>query len=144
MAKIQTSATINRPVEAVWKFINDLPRSSEWDEGVIEAKQTSAGPPGVGATFQSKRKKEGLITFRCAEYEPNKKLALEFTNTPFAGSTESLSLESLEGKARLTWTTELKFGGAYRIIGPFLLRSFRRLNETQLNNLKRVMESEGQ
>lgn len=133
---------IDRSVEDVWRYINDLSRASEWDEGVIEAKQTSTGPPGVGATFQSKRRKEGIINFRCTEFEPNRKLTLEFTNTPLHGTTESLTVESQDGKARLTWTVETKFNGSYRLIGPFLIGSFRKLSQTQVGNLKRVMESE--
>ena len=133
---------IDRSVEDVWGYINDLSRASEWDEGVIEARQTSAGPPGVGATFQSKRRKEGIIDFRCTEYEPNRKLTLEFANTPLHGTTESLIVESQDGKARLTWTVEVKFHGFYRLVGPFLVRSFKKLSETQVSNLKRIMESE--
>jgi len=142
MAKWSASVMIDRPVEEVWKFVNDLSRAPEQDPGVIEAKQTSTGPPGVGATFQSKRRKEGLITFLCTEYEPNRKLTLEFTNTPLHGSTESLSLEKQDGKARLTLTVEAKFNGFYRLVGPLLFRGGRKLSESQVGNIKRVMESE--
>jgi len=143
MAKTEASIVVDRPVETVWKFISDVSNAAKYEPNLIEAKQTSPGPAGVGSTFQSKRSKTPhIVSLRAAEYEPNKKLTLEFTNTPLSGSTESLSLENLDGKARLTLTVEPKLSGFYRIIGPFITSSFNRQSETILSNIKRILESE--
>jgi carbon monoxide dehydrogenase subunit G len=142
--KTDVSIIVDRPVETVWEFISDLQTNGpKYEPDLIEKKQTSPGPARVGSTFQSKRSKyPRIVSFRTTEYEPNSKLTLEFTNTPLSGSTQSLSVENLDGKTRLTLTLELKLGGFYRIVGPFVARSFKRQNKTILSNIKRILESE--
>jgi len=144
MAKIEARVTVDRPAEAVWRFISDPSNGPKYEPGVIEAKQTSSGPAGVGSTFQSKRTKEGIVTFRCTEYEPNRKFTLEITNTPISGTTEGVSIEGLNGKTGLTLTVQTKMGGFYRLVGPFVARSFKSQSETILSNVKRILESEPQ
>jgi uncharacterized protein YndB with AHSA1/START domain len=46
MVKIVASVLIDRPVEEVWKFVMDLSKLPKWNTGILEAKQTSAGPLG--------------------------------------------------------------------------------------------------
>ena len=145
MKKIEVSIIVDRPVETVWKFISDFSNAPKFEPGLIEAKQTSPGPAGVGSTFQSKRSSyPRIVSFRTIEYEPNRKFTDEFTSTLLSGSTESMSIENLDGKARLTLTVEPKLSGFYKIMGPFVARSFKRDSETILSNLKRMLESEAQ
>ena len=132
---------INRPVEDVWKFVTDLSKLPKWNTEVQEAKQTSAGPIGVGTTLQTKsRNMVGYI--QVVEYEPNKKITIEFTSRPLKGTNETSTVENVEGKTRFTRTTDMKFSGVYKLVGPFLTPTLRRGFAASVDNLKRILESE--
>jgi len=149
MAKIESSVLIDRPVEEVWNFISDLPNNApKWNiwrgtHGVLEVKQTSAGPLGVGTTVQSRwSTRPYLLTSRIAEYEPGRKIATEITSPQMMrGTRESLSLEGIEGKTKFSAVWEMKFSGFYRLLGPFQVGSLRGFNEARVSNVKRILES---
>ena len=140
MDKTEASVIIDRPVEEVWKFIMDLSKLPEWNTGV-EAKQTSAGPVGVGTTLQI-RGSNLVASARIVEFEPNRKCVFEHSTGPLKGSMENSSVENVEGKTRFTRTFDLKFSGAYKLVGPILAPRMKREYGASLDKLKRILESE--
>lgn len=143
MARIQASVMIDRSVEDVWKFITDVSNGPKWDEGVAEWKQTSAGPLGVGTTFEATERHPKLTySERVVEYEPNRKFSLEITSGPAKGTIGTLSVEGIEGKVRLTEISEYKFAGFYKLLGPFLTGTAKRETTSRVANVKRILESE--
>jgi uncharacterized protein YndB with AHSA1/START domain len=138
----QETTIVERPVEEAWGFMTDLANTPKWDPGVLEVKQTSEGPVGVGTTIQSRHPKDRVLNARAIEYEPNHKFTLEFTSGPVKGTRVSYSMEIVEGKTKLTRTFDLKFSGAYRLVGPFVARGARREGGAEVNNVKRILESE--
>jgi len=140
--RIEATAIVDRPVEEVWDFMTDLENTPKWDPGVLEAKQTSEGPKGVGTTIQTRHPRNRTLNSRAIEYEPNHRFALEFTSGPIKGTRVSYSTEAVEGKTKLTRTFDLKFSGAYRLIGPFVARGARREGGAEVNNVKRILESD--
>jgi len=142
MAKIETSVTIERPAEAVWRFMMD---SSNWPQlypDVLDVKQISPGPPGVGTTFSARMQRWGNLSWHVKEYEPNKKHTDEFTSPEFIkGTTDTFSLETFEGKTRLTETQEMKLNGFYSLLGPFIARTARRAIRARLDKVKYLLES---
>jgi uncharacterized protein YndB with AHSA1/START domain len=101
LVKIEASVIIDRPVEVVWKFMTDWSNAPKWDPGVLELRQTSAGPIGVGATLQARRK-DSVTDVLVTEYEPNRKFTTEYPSGPIKGSKVVFSTETIEGKTRLT------------------------------------------
>ena len=142
MTKIEASVVIDRPVEDVWKFVTYPPNFAKWDKGVIEARQTSAGSLGVGATLDAKTQEFGTLEMRVVEYEPNRKFAYEFSKGPSKGTVSTFSMENVEGKSRQTLTFDLRVVGFYRLLRPFVERRMRSRVGDNLSNLKRVLESE--
>jgi uncharacterized protein YndB with AHSA1/START domain len=141
MAKFEASVMIDRPVEEVWKFVNDLSKLPKWNTEVLEAKQTSAGPIGVGTTLQT-RSSNMAADIKVIEYEPGRKCTMEFTSRPLKGTIERSSVENVEGKTRFTRTADLKFSGVYKLVGPFLTPRLKREYVASVGNLKRILESE--
>jgi len=92
---------VDRPFEAVWKFVTDWSNYPKAWPG-YEMKQTSLGPLEVGATLQMKGRLE-LIYIRLAEYEQNRRFSLEYTSGRLKGTTDTSSMEDVEGKTRLTY-----------------------------------------
>jgi uncharacterized protein YndB with AHSA1/START domain len=74
MPTITQSGTVNRPVEEVWDFISNFENTTRWSRGVLEARQTSDGPLGIGSTLQTVVKAFGrrrTADYLVTEYEPN-------------------------------------------------------------------------
>jgi len=143
--KIEASVTIERPIEEVWRFVSDLSNIPKWSHNFLEKRQTSPGPLGVGATLMS-RTKDRTFSGRVTEFEPNRRIAEEMTSGPMKGSQDSYSLETVEGKTRLTVVRDVKLSGVYRLLGPFIAGRTRRDGEahakTDLGDLKRILESQ--
>ncbi len=142
LAKTEASVMIDRPVEAVWKFITDLSNAPNWDKGLTECKQTSDGPIELGSTFVAIHPR---LTYseRVSEYEPNRKLSLEMTSGPAKGTVGTFRMESIEGKTELTESDDYRFSGFYKLVGPFLIRTAKRETASRVVNVKRILESEG-
>ncbi len=143
MTRIENSVVIGRPAEAVWKFYTDLSNIRALDPGIEEARQVSPGPFGMGSTF-SLRWKEGRwpLVFRVTEYEPNRRLAYEcISPDPVKGSTDSYSLEPLEGGTRFAETLDIKSSGIMRLVGSFFGQRAREDSGVRLAALKERLES---
>ncbi len=51
MIDVARSITINRPVAEVFAYVSEVSNEPAWHTDVLEARQTSAGPIGIGTTF---------------------------------------------------------------------------------------------
>jgi carbon monoxide dehydrogenase subunit G len=143
MAKIEVSTMVDRPAETVWRFITDPSNGPKYDPDIISAKLTSDGPIAMGATAEANRKKEGKVSFRVVEYNPSRKFTLVVTSPrAMEGSKESIILEDIGGKTKVTNAWDLRLGGYYRLMGPFVARSMRKTAGAQANNIKRILETE--
>ena len=143
MAKIEASTTIERPSDEVWRFMTDVTKLPQWIPGLLEGKLTSEGPLGVGSTLQVKNSgRPNQIVFRVMEYEPGRKSTMEVTFPHMmSGSRETFALENAEGRTKVNLTLDLKLNGLYPLVGPFIVRSMRKEGETEVGNLKRIVES---
>ena len=144
--KVQASTVIDRAVEDVWEFVSDFGSAPEWKfaEGV---KQTSAGPLGVGTTFQHWTHLMGkrlVYEDRITAWEPNKKLMVmsekNFRNRP---AYVEITLEPVGGKTRLTMITALERPtglSPWRLLMPILVWTFKRGKLE--GNIRRILESQ--
>ena len=139
MAKVEASFIVNRPVEDVWKFVADPSNIPKWNPQILEVKQTSEGPLGVGTTLLARSTRMPL-DIRIIKYEPNHKFAFEGTSGPIKGTTNSFSLESIEGKTRLTRTVDIRLSGLYKLVGPIATRRAKKEVGASAANLKSLLE----
>jgi len=51
MIKEEKSGIIRRPIEEVFAYVSDLRHSPEWQSGLVEVRQTTEGPQGVGTVY---------------------------------------------------------------------------------------------
>ncbi len=144
MARAEFSTMIKRPVEDVWAVISNVENNPKWASSALEAKQTSAGPIGVGTTAQFVGKflgrrieTESVIT----EFEPNRKYSWESKSGPFPikGST---ALEQIDGGTRVTGTLEAEPGGFFKLAEPLVITMAKRSFQGDLDNLKDLMEAD--
>ena len=141
---METSVTVDRPVEAVWKLIADYAKYPMW-AGCLESEQTSVGQFGVGATWREKRSRmPKVMDFRVTECEPSLKFAFEIISGPIRGSMMTYNLESAQGKTKVTEKDDFNLSGMLKLLGPFVDRpeNWEKEATDRLLSLKHVMESE--
>jgi carbon monoxide dehydrogenase subunit G len=143
MPTITQSVTVNRPVEEVWDFIGSFENTTRWSRGVLEARQTSDGPLGVGSTLQTVVKAFGrrrTADYLVTEYEPNHAFAFEITSGPMT-SRARYSVEPAGAGTRLTASGEAQATGLYKLLASVLVRTLERHSQDDLTNVKRILEA---
>lgn len=143
MNKIEKTILINRSAEEVWKFMSKVENMPKWDRGVLEARQTSEDPAGVGSTIQVVRQFLGrrrIATLRVSEYVPNQSLAVQASRGQITGHVR-YTFEPVERGTRMTSTAEVMLGGWWKLITPLLVPMLETDGRDDLANVKRVMEA---
>lgn len=146
MLEIEHSVVINRPVEQVWNYLTDFENTPSWDIGVLETRQTSEGPAGLGTTFQNIGPflgRNAVREYRVTEYIPNKKVAVRLTNPDkFIQQAEvAYTFEPAKNGTDLTFKGGIEFRGLFKLLQPILLQRAKKDGQGDLENLKRLLET---
>jgi carbon monoxide dehydrogenase subunit G len=140
MTKIESSTIINSPVKAVWGFVSDLSKLTEWHPGVLEVKWEK--PLGHGSIFELTVQRLGRRRTICTitEYEINRSIGWE-TRLMSNRLKVTYTMGQVEGnKTRLKDTFDLEIGGLMKLIQPFIVRRARKLRKAQILILKHMLE----
>ncbi len=143
MKKLETTITINRPIEEVFAYVTDLRNNIQWMTGVIAAEMTSPGPVKAGVTYKFDIKTMGMKMETSGEvtaYEPPKKYAWKATSGPFPMS-GGTTFESVEGGTRVTDTIEAEPGGFFKLAEPVLMKQQQSQMEKDMKRLKEILEA---
>jgi uncharacterized protein YndB with AHSA1/START domain len=143
MTKLEQIVVINRPIEEVFAFVIDSENMSQWMSELVEAKQTSEGPVGLGTTIIAVAKPLGQraeSTQEVVEYEPNSKFAIKSTSGPVA-SQDEYTFEPVAGGTKVTRVAEAEMAGFFKLAEPLVVRMMRRQFETNFANLKDLLEA---
>lgn len=144
MAKLEHSVVINRPVEEVFHYTTDIEKLPQWMTDLIEAKQTSQDPVGVGTTISAVANPLGRrieSTQEITGYEPNR--LFEFKSTSGGiDSKDKFTFESVSGATKITRQTEAEVGGFFKLAEPLVVRMLNRQFDTNFSNLKDILESQ--
>ena len=146
MLRVEASVVINRPVEEVFAFVTTPENDPQWRSGMLESKQTSEGPKGVGTTEQGVVQLLGRRiewTAEATEYEPNKKVKDKVAAGPMSAE-QSQTFEPVEGGTRFTLVLEGETGGFFRLAEPIVIRILQRDLEADVANLKDILEAEAE
>ena len=104
MEGFELSIMINRPIEEVFGFLANLENDLEWRREWVDAKNTSGGSLGVGATFRLSSEFLGRqipTVYEVIEYEPNRRAAWKAVSGPLP-LTFQRTFERVEGGTRFT------------------------------------------
>ena len=144
MVRIEASVVINRPIEEVFAFVSDFEKSPQWMAELVESKQTSEGPVGVGTTLSGVATPLGRraeSTQEVVEYELNRKYAIKSTSGPVT-SKDNYTFESVAGGTKVTRVAEAETSGFFRLAEPLAVRMMRRQFKTNFANLKDLLEAQ--
>ena len=143
MAKAEVSTTIKRPVEDVFAVISNIENNPKWSSGVLDAKQTSPGPIGVGTTARTVSRFLGRRLeneMEVTEYEPNRRFSWLSRSGPFPFQ-GSVTVEQIEGGTRVDATFEGDPSGFFKLAEPLIVSIAKRQFQGDLDNLKDLMEA---
>lgn len=144
MATIEIQLVINRPVEDVFAFVSNSENLPRWRTTALEVKKTSNGPLGLGGTFRGRftflgRQFDGNIVI--TGYEQNRTYVSKMAEGPFPLET-GYTLEPVENGTHVTFVVEGAPGGFFKLAEPLVVSMAKRAYETDLQNLKEMLEAQ--
>jgi hypothetical protein len=144
MPRTQSSVVINRPVEEVFDFAMTLSNHPLWMRGVIEARQTSEGPLGVGSTGRLVERVLGRrveAMWEITEYEQNRAMTAKSTLGPVS-LVQQWGFEAVAGGTKVSLDQEIGLGRVLeRLAGPPVAWLLRREWQSALVRLKTLLEA---
>jgi uncharacterized membrane protein len=144
MIKVETSVVINRPVDEVFEFVANIENLPQWAGPVLEAKQTSEGPVGVGTTQTQVAQLLGRrveTSQEVTEYEPNKKLSTKSTSGPIPIEVH-YTFEPVAEDTRVKMEGNVDAGGFFKLAEPIVARMLKRQTEADSSTLKELLEAQ--
>ena len=144
MARIEISLVINRPVEEVFAFVSNSENLPRWRSTSLEVQKTSEGSISVGSTFRGRftflgRQFDGNIVV--TGYEPNRVYVSRIAEGPFPLET-GYTLEPVENRTHVSFVVEGEPGGFFKLAEPLVVSMARRAYDTDLQNLKEMLEAQ--
>ena len=144
MININSSTTINRPVSEVFQFITNHENAQLWLGGWLETRPTSE-VQGVGYTWVDVIEMLGRrveTEYKLTEVELDQKLAFNSIGGSFPVSGLYSFAPAGEGTT-LTFEIEGQSSGFFKIADPLLNRLLQRQWDTNLANIKDILEAGG-
>jgi uncharacterized membrane protein len=74
--EFEYTIAIDRPIDEVFAFLSDFENIPKWNYYVLEVRQLSESPIGIGTTYHQLRKSDQQ-DFRIIEFEPNTTVAVK-------------------------------------------------------------------
>jgi uncharacterized protein YndB with AHSA1/START domain len=142
------TVVIDRPIEEVFAYLADGENDATFSERVLEIKQTTDGPPGVGTIYASTVKDAGVKfkrEFKISEFEPPTKIRwTEISTGPVITPEGGYDLAPTgEGKTQLSFYNVIEgrtlIGKV--VVGP-ALRSARKGADDFARAIKAAIEAE--
>jgi hypothetical protein len=142
MNEFEVVTVIGRPVEEVFAVVQDVAKTPLWNPGLLEVRQTSEGPLGVGATmiyadtFLGRRYESPVA---CTGFAENKQFATATTGGPFYLEVDQM-VEPTDAGTKLTIHCRGESRGFFKLAEPLVVRLTKRQVEAAVDNLKALME----
>lgn len=140
--RFENDVTIDRPVEDVFAFLANFENIPRWNYAIVETREVSHGPVGVGAVYRQVRSvpSRSEETFEVTEFEPNQRLAIRGDFGPLEGRM-TYELEPTGSGTRLTNSAQLEARGLGKLAAPLASGRIAEAVSENLTTLKRLLES---
>lgn len=142
MIKIDESATVKRPVSAVFDYVIDFPRWPEWRRTLHKASKTTEGPVAAGTRVAVEGQMMGRdisMDVEITDYVPNERIAFRTSAGPIAIDGE-FRFEPEQDSTRLAVVGTAEPAGVFKMVGPMIARQVHVMWAEDLAALKGVLE----
>jgi uncharacterized membrane protein len=128
MVQVEEHIVIRRPIEEVYAYASDPRRAPEWQSALLEVRQTTVGPLGMGAKFVGARKflrRKIESNLECVEYTPTMDISFKNDAGPMP-CTLSYRFQPVPEGVRLTCQMEMRPGALFGLAEPLITGSVQR------------------
>ena len=143
--RFEGTAEISRPIDEVFAFLADGGNDPKFSPRVLEIKQTTDGPPGVGTVYASTVKDAGMKSKReikLTEFEaPTKIRWSEISKNAVTSREGGYDLKPVGDGTQVTVFNELEGHGFGKLIVGFALRSARKDADAFAERIKKAVEA---
>ena len=138
---------INRPVEEVFAYMDEISKEKEWQPYLKEWEQTpDPQRNGVGTVRRYVNQYMGrrfTNVYVITEYEPNRKVMYESTPEAAVQAEGGQLWERVEGGTKVTFVFRPELGNFWSFIPkPIVRRIYMRTLTNNMARLKKVLESQ--
>lgn len=144
MKEIEYSIMIDKPVEDVFAFVEDLERRPEWEPGVVEAKVITGNYNEPGAIIEVTNKvlgKKMIAKAEVIEFVKNERVTCR-AERPFYHEITN-QYEVVEGKTKFTRRAVADFakdGGVTKLASSLIIKKLEKAFEKTVQNAKFILE----
>ena len=142
MKHVESSITINRPIDQVFAFVTDFGKAIPWQAGIIEARVTSNGAVGVGTTYTwvqqiagQKMDTSGTVT----GWNPPHQYTWKSTGGPFPVS-GGVTFKAEGSSTVVTQYADAEPGGFFKLAEGLLVKQIEGQFAQSLKTLKQLLE----
>ena len=138
MLEFENTIYIDRPIGEVFAFLSDFENIPKWNYYVVDVRQRSESPIGVGTTYHQVRKTDEQ-DFRITEFEPNHTVAVKTLpqSSPDFARKFTLNAEGNTTRIRDEWKLDT---GRPTILERLALRRVKSAVAHNLTKLKELLE----
>lgn len=142
--RLEERVVVARDLEAVWAFFMDIQNLPKWDRGVARVRVTS-GDGGVGSTFDTFGPRDrGRMSYEVTKIMAPYEHEAVTRSGYFKLARWHFTLEALADGTGVTCVSEFSLRGWYLWVAPVLALIGGRRVRTDLAELKRVVEGQGE
>jgi hypothetical protein len=148
MTAVTVEQVVQRPPGVVFDFVarHHFENHPRWDPDLVEMRQTSRGPMGIGTTArvvrrQGRRRVEGIATVHA--YEPDRVAAWDVRFGAFRLDQRAELIPERGGAAtRLRLSIDTTAHGPIRVMLPLLRARFRKTMTQSLRTIATLLDDE--
>jgi hypothetical protein len=133
VSTVSRTFNVDPPPGVVIPYLADFAHAEQWDPGTVRCTPDPPGPVRVGSTWHNVSKVAGITTelIYTLEELTDARIVLVGRNKT-ATSVERIDVRSARTGSRITYTNELQFNGAARLVTPLFKLLFEKLgNDTE-------------
>lgn len=136
--------TIQRPLEAVWSFLDNPGNGMQWQPATIDQRYTSPEPHGLGSVGLNARQVMGRrveTTWEITEYTPERSFTTKSTSGPISYQL-SYTLEAMDSGTHLSLHFQGDPKGLFKVAEPLLASTVKKEFVEDHARLKAMLESQ--
>jgi hypothetical protein len=143
MAHYQTTLNSRRSVEDAFTYLGDFSHCQSWDPSVDEAVRLDDGPVALGSRFRvtaSFLRRTVQLEYAITTYEFPHRVVFS-ASLPRLSSVDEITITTDAGVTNVTYRSDLRALGVFRMLDPVLGFFFQRLASRAREGLVRELNS---
>jgi hypothetical protein len=145
MFRFEGSMLMDAPLEVIWQRLIDFPGIPSWEGGVLEVRQVSPGPPGVGTRLVARRVyagRESTVDCEITAWDDGQGATMSIRGGPMREAVVRYAVDPApDGRALVSYSAEGAFRGVWRLLTPLVGMMGRNQVRSNLSRLKAQVEA---